>query len=108
MIKNPMLIEQRSHSARNGSAPQAGKIGVIRVEPNRDFPVAITEDHRSFVTEAAAAYPGASAEQLGTASGGPIHGCGICCRRRVPRIGIHMIQPPGNQAATGMLHSGGE
>lgn len=81
MIKNPMLIEQRSQVVGHRSTPQTWKIGIIWVEPDRNLAVSVGEDHGAVVVAAATSHARAGAEEFGTASGRPIN-CRRICRCR--------------------------
>src|SRR5215207_4861574 len=94
MIKNAVLVEQSSQRVGHGRTLQARQIGVVRVEPDRDLTLSITEDHGTFVVAAASSGASAGTEQFGAASSGPVNGCRVGGGRRVPWIGVNVIKPP--------------
>ena len=94
MIKDRMLGKQRGQRIGYGSASQARQIRVIGVQPDRNLPLAVTEDHSSFVVTAASSHSGTGAEQLGASSSRPVNGRGVGRGCRMPWIGINVIQPP--------------
>ena len=101
-----MLVEQCGQRVGHGCTWQARQIGVVRVQPDRNLTFPVTKDHGSLVVAAATSYSGAGSQQLSAASGRPINRCRVRRGGRMPWVGINVIKPPRDEAATGMLNSG--
>ena len=89
-----MLVKQLGQRIGYGRTSQSRQIRVIRVQPDRNLPLPVTENHSSLVVTAASSHSGAGAEQLGASPGRPVNGCGVGRGCRMPWIGINVIQPP--------------
>ena len=106
MVNDAVLVEQGGQPIGDGGSSQAGKIWVVGYSQTA---TSRSPSPKIMARSSLPLRPPARAlrtEQLGTASGRPVDRCRVRRRGGVPRIGIDMIQPPGNEGATGMLDSG--
>jgi hypothetical protein len=62
MVNDAVLVEQGCESIGDGGPLQAGKIWVVRVQPNGYLTVSIAEDDGPLVVSAPATHSGARTE----------------------------------------------